>query len=418
VNLDAAVAPLGSLTIPLSDSPTGQTATLAGTVLSLGPAFGDALNGSPLLGEAFALDDFDRNYVAGLDSHVFRAKRGFGLQALMASGGIEAIETELANGANLSMGVVENTRAESAAYWAGMAADAAPERRVHGLSLAMTAGDGTTWRFGYDLAPGQLISDAAATSATLFWMAGDLMNPHHALVGAGTAIAASRSLGAGNTISLDMVDEADGDDAIAGDARMGEIVLARTIGDGAVVTARISNLDETEGFLGAGAAGGFAVGGANSWFYQLGGRLPLGAGVELLGSYTLARTDMVDSGASVLGDWSGTQADAFGFGIVKSNVLGAGGRIGVLAGQPLRVSSASASLTVPVGYELDKTVVQASERVSLVPSGREIDVQLAYDTPVGAQGSFAGWLMMQLEPGHDADAATAYAVGLRFGMSF
>jgi len=419
LNLNAAVAPLGTLSIPMTDSAGGDSVRLDGTVLALGPAFGDALSGLPLLGQAIALDGYDRNYVAGLQGHVVRAGRGFGMESLTAGTGVDMIGSALPNGATVSMGLVDHSSAESAADWSGMAADAAPERQVRGVSLAMTGADGTSWRFGYDMTPDQLVPDRAVEPATsLFWMSGDLLGPNHTLVGAGTAVSASRSLGAGNVISLGMIDQSEGTEAVAGDARMGEVALTRRFAGGAVLTAGFSDVDEREGFLGSGAGGGFAVEGANSRFYVLGGRVPIGAGAELLGSYTLARTDMVADGTSLLSDWSGARADAFGIGIVKHDVPGTGGRIGLLAGQPLRVNSASARLTLPVGYDLDKTVVQESERVSLVPTGREIDVQLAYDKSVGARGNFSGWLMMQMEPGHDADAAPAYALGLRFGTSF
>ncbi|MBE9553381.1 MAG: hypothetical protein IMF05_07955, partial [Proteobacteria bacterium] len=66
----------------------------------------------------------------------------------------------------------------------------------------------------------------------------------------------------------------------------------------------------------------------------------------------------------------------------------------------------------------DKTVVQDSERVSMTPSGREIDLQLAYDSPLGQAASVSGWVMMQLEPGHVADADPAYGVGLKFSAEF
>jgi hypothetical protein len=89
----------------------------------------------------------------------------------------------------------------------------------------------------------------------------------------------------------------------------------------------------------------------------------------------------------------------------------------LLAGQPLRVASGEATLTTPVDYLSDGTVVHESRRVTMTPSGREIDLQLAYGTPL-AGGAFSAWAMMQLEPGHVADADPAYGVGLRFRTKF
>ncbi len=418
LNLNAAMQPVGSLAIPISGSTTGQTVSLDDTSLSLGPAFGNALNGSTLLAQAFALDDFDRNFVAGLDGRIVRADRNFGLDALLA-GGIQSVETGLPNGARVSLGVAD--QASTARGWdsIGMASDEEAERDVRGMSLAFSGRDGTAYRLGYDVTPAQMVADiAVAPAASLFWMPDELFNPQHGLVGAGAAFTASRGLGDGSVVTVGLVDEHGQPDGDTGNARIGEIAFAHQFPGGAALTARFSNVDERSGFLGSDADGGFAVEGANSRFYILGGRLPLGAGVELLGSYTLGTTDMTADGTSLLGDWSGARADAFGLGIVKDDALGTGARIGFLAGQPLRVNAASANLTVPVDYQLDKTVVQDSERVSLVPTGREIDLQLAYDQTVGTRGSLSGWLMMQLEPGHDADAPPAYGIGVRFSTAF
>ncbi len=418
LNLDAAMQPVGSLAIPLSGSATGQTVTLDGTSLSLGPAFGNALSGSTLLAQAFALDDFDRNFVAGLDGRVVRADRNFGLDALMA-GGIQPVEAALPNGAKVSLGATEQASAGPGWDAIGMASEQEAERDVRGMSLAFSGSDGTAYRIGYDVTPAQMVDDIAVTpAASLFWMSDELLNPQHGLVGTGAAFTASRGLGAGSVLTVGLVDELGQQSGDTGNARIGEIAVAHLFPGGAALTARFSHVDERSGFLGSDADGGFSVEGANSRFYVLGGRLPLGAGVELLGSYTLGTTDMTADGTSLLSDWSGARADAFGLGIVKDNALGTGGRIGFLAGQPLRVNAASANLTVPVDYQLDKTVVQASERVSLVPTGREIDLQIAYDRTIGIQGNLSGWLMMQLEPGHDAEAPPAYGIGVRFATAF
>ncbi|UCH73983.1 MAG: S8 family serine peptidase [Rhodospirillales bacterium] len=418
LNLDAAVAPLGDLVIPTSVSSAGGGVSLDATALSLGPAFGDALRGTPLLARALALDAFDRDYVARLDGHVIGAGRGFGLDALMTAGAIASVESALPNGATLSMAMADPAGEDPAVRWSGMAADPPAGGRLYGMSLAMAGAGDIVYTLGYDVVPAQLLLEPAAQSgASLFWMQHDLLTPQYALVGAGAAFSASRRLGENGSVTIGLVDE-EADLEADGAARIAEIVVTREFSGGAALTARFSNIDERDGFLGSEADGGFAVSGANSRFYILGARLPLRGGVDLLGSYTLGRTDMAADGTSLLSDWSGVRADAFGVGIVKRDVLGTGGRVGVLAGQPLRVAGGSAMLSVPVAYQSDKTVMQASERVAVTPTGREIDVQLAFDRAIGASGDFSGWVMMQLEPGHDASAPPAYGLGLRLGVRF
>ena len=144
----------------------------------------------------------------------------------------------------------------------------------------------------------------------------------------------------------------------------------------------------------------------------------MAAGLELVGNYTLGEAEMRADGTSLLSGWSEIRAEAFGVGLVKNGVLGRLDRIGLLVGQPLRVSSGEATVTTPVDYLIDKTVVQDSERVSMAPSGREIDLQLAYDTPLVGSAAVSGWVMMQLEPGHVANADPAYGAGIRFNVAF
>ena len=58
-------------------------------------------------------------------------------------------------------------------------------------------------------------------------------------------------------------------------------------------------------------------------------------------------------------------------------------------------------------------MTRKSERVEVTPSGREIDIQFAYDTPLMPGGNLSTWLLMQLEPGHDAEAEPAYGAGCK-----
>ena len=419
LNLSAAIAPLGTLSVPLTPLASDDSVALGGTALSLGSAFGNALTNSALLSQAFALDAYDRNYSVDLNNVVAHASRGFGLEALLGGGSLETLDAELPNGMKIAMGVSDEEDAESAADWAGMAVEDSEEQKLHGMSLEIESGLGGRLRFGYDVTPEQQMAGLAASEpAGLFWMPGDLLGAQQGLVGAGTGVSLSRQLDASTILSAGWVDQEDGVDALQPDAKIGEITMVHRFDNGAIGYAGFSTVDEQGGFLGSGGAGGFAVAGADTRFYSLGGRYAMGAGLEVIGNYTLGEANMRADGNSLLSDWSDIRAEAFGIGLVKNGVLGSHDRIGLLAGQPLRVSSGEATVTAPVDYLIDKTVVLGSERVSMAPSGREIDLQIAYDASLGQMASVSGWVMMQLEPGHVADANPAYGVGVRFSAEF
>ena len=317
------------------------------------------------------------------------------------------------------MGVSDEEATASAADWAGMAAGDGETHKLHGMSLEVESGPGASLRLGYDVTPEQQMAGLAASEpAGLFWMPGDMLGPQHGLVDAGTGVSLSRQFGASSTLSAGWVDQEDDTGVWGSDAKIGEITLVHRFDNGAIAYTGFSAVDEQGSFLGSNAAGGFAVAGADTRFYSLGVRYPMAGGLELIGNYTLGEADMRADGTSLLGEWSEIRAEAFGVGLVKNGVLGRHDRIGLLAGQPLRVSSGEVTVTAPVDYLADKTVVQGSERVSMTPSGREIDLQLAYDSPLGASAVVSGWLMMQFEPGHVAGADPAYGAGMRFSAEF
>jgi len=419
LNLSAAILPAGMLEVPLTPLADGDGVTLNGTTMSLGSAFGDALRNTALLSETFALDDYDRNYGVNLNEFIAHPSRGFGLEALLGDGSLETVNAELPNGMKVAMGVSDKEKTGSAADWVGMAAEDGEEQKLHGMSLEIENSPGTNVRFGYGMAPEQQMAGLTASEpAGLFWMPGDLLGAQYGLVGAGTGVSLSRLLGDSSILSLGWVDQEEDTDMLGTDAKIGEVTLARRFDNGTIGYLGYSTVDEQGGFLGSSSAGGFSVDGADTQFYSLGGRYPLSAGLEVIGNYTLGEASMRADGSSLLSEWRDIRAEAFGVGLVKNGVLGSEDRIGLLAGQPLRVSSGEATVTAPVDYLIDKTVVQDSERVSMVPSGREIDLQLAYDTPLGSSATISGWMMMQLEPGHVAEADPAYGVGLRFNAKF
>lgn len=422
LNLESAMAPAGALAIPTSAVADGDAVTLDGTRLSLGPAFGDALSNSALLSNAFALDDYERNYAVDLQGYIQRPERGFGLSALLGDRNLETVDAELPNGMKVAMGVADPDEAKMAADWTGMAADdtaQVEEPELHGLSFEIAPQSGIAIRLGYDTTPEQQVAGLAGDdTASLFWMPGDLLGPQQALVGAGTGFSISRNLGQASSLSFGWTDQKDDPEGLKPDSKIGELHLAHRFRNGAIGYLGFSIVSERDGFLGSEALGGFAVAGAETRFYSLGGRYPMPAGTELVASYTLGEAEMTADGTGLLGQWSNLRADSFGLGLVKKGLLGTGDRIGLLAGQPLRVASGEATVTAPVDYLADKTVVQGAERVSTTPSGREIDLQIAYAASVFGSAAISGWLMMQLQPGHVADADPAYGAGIRFSTDF
>ena len=95
-----------------------------------------------------------------------------------------------------------------------------------------------------------------------------------------------------------------------------------------------------------------------------------------------------------------------------------GDRLGISFGQPLRVRKSNVDATLPVGRDLSGNVLQETQRVDLVPTGRQIDIQLAYSLKIGSQSEISSFATLSLEPGHNQSADPETAVGFKWRREF
>ena len=92
--------------------------------------------------------------------------------------------------------------------------------------------------------------------------------------------------------------------------------------------------------------------------------------------------------------------------------------LGLSISQPLRLRAGTARLTLPIAYDYaTETAALARQRVGLAPSGREIDLELAYGFGLPA-GALQANLLHRREPGHVASAAAETVVLVRFKAGF
>lgn len=79
-----------------------------------------------------------------------------------------------------------------------------------------------------------------------------------------------------------------------------------------------------------------------------------------------------------------------------------GAQVGLALSQPLRVERARAQFDLPVGRTLDGQVIRASQRLSVAPSGRQTNLELAYRRPWGGADGRQGTLGLNAIYAHDA----------------
>ncbi|NNG04376.1 MAG: hypothetical protein HKM95_09785, partial [Inquilinus sp.] len=419
LNVGAAAAPLGALSVPLADMAAGEAADLSNTRLALGPAFGDALSGVAALRNAVAVDEFQRPYAVDLSASVASAQRGFRLADLLATGASDIVSVPPAAGMTLHMALAEDPngdpRAQSGRSRSGGEVEAA--------SLTGSFSPGTAWHLGMGLsADGQLGRGSTASAAgSLFWAADEMTDPHYTLLGGGDGVRLDRSLTAATTLSFGWFesDPTGNLDTGAGwgGGNIAQATVDQAFAKGGRLRLDVARVEESDTFLGSRTDGAFgSSAGAASHFVTVSGGLPVSRTIELIGSATTATTDVENAG--LLSGWGTVRSTAFGIGVVARDVFDSGDRIGVLAGQPLRVGQADATVTVPVGMTADEVMVRESQRVDLAPSGREMNVQLAYRRGLWDGADLSSWLLIRNEPGHDAAASNDYGLGLSFTTTF
>jgi hypothetical protein len=173
----------------------------------------------------------------------------------------------------------------------------------------------------------------------------------------------------------------------------------------------MSNLGEKQTLLGGRMSNALGGGGGNSIFLDLEARRELGSGWSA--SLNGRRGWTSFAGGRF-------QTDAYAFDLAKLGILASPDRLALRFSQPLRIESGGFAMMLPTAYDYSTLAVTNSlSRMSLSPSGREIDGELSYGS---VMLSDAGWiggnLFMRRQPGHIANRADDYGAAIRFTLGF
>lgn len=183
-----------------------------------------------------------------------------------------------------------------------------------------------------------------------------------------------------------------------------------------VATLAASWLAEDASVLGARFGPTFGMRGADTLF------LDAEAGAELApgwrvgaawrqGFTQVRRAGLVAPGSTLIAyGWS---AD-----LTRAGIFTATDSLGVRLSQPLRVSGGGIGFTLPVSY--DYTTLSAgfgTRFVSLAPSGREIDAELAWNGEIWGGGASAS-LFYRTDPGHYASLPDDRGIAVRWRRTF
>ena len=427
VNLERALQPVGRQQVAMDDTVEGRRVALADSRLTLGSAFGDALRGEASLAGAMVLDAYDRPYTADVGRLIQRPDGAVDLEQKLldqlhyrevpiGAFGALGIEARLGLSEPLDQPIDGSARA-------ALAGGEDAGQRFERLSF-----DGIDLPYGdLGLGLGLRASDVGNREATaptdgLFLDAGRLLTPVDDLLERGTGASLGLPLGEATELRIGLFDSADlGTETNNGDGSPGRLAtlgLTHRLDEATSLQLGYSYAEEASGLLGSRASGAFAF--ADGAVTHL-GTIRLGyrpqSGLELFAQATLGLSRMAEDDG-LLQNWDDVRSDAFAMGLVTADVAVAGDRVGIVFGQPLRVSAASAMLDLPTARTLDGGIERQRQRIDLTPSGRELRLELAYQRPLDQTSLVGTWLLLQHQPGHDAEADPAVSIGVRYTNRF
>ncbi|HEV2080738.1 MAG TPA: S8 family peptidase [Allosphingosinicella sp.] len=177
-----------------------------------------------------------------------------------------------------------------------------------------------------------------------------------------------------------------------------------------------SLLDEETSILGGRFSSAFSSAGSTSWFTDGSASLDLGGGWGAYASYRHGWTSVRSGDALVRG--GRLSSNAFAFDLTKAGALTTSDKVGVRIMQPLRVRSGGFDIHLPVSYDYASGQVGYQQRFfNLAPTGRELDYELSYATPL-LGGNMAANAFLRTDPGHIQSMKKDIGAALRFTLGF
>ena len=403
VYADAAVYGQGFLDLDTATRPVGQERMLTGvsllgasspetqSALYLGPAFGDSLVRGLASAQVASFDELDAPFFRRLGDYLRRAgfagsSLGERLRALgrdprgtpweVDGPGLQ-VHLDVVPGAASAVHADGGIDARGAGRWGSPAALAS-------LSVAHDFGGGQL-EFGYR---GRLASrfglGAGELAPGTFADAGAFANPYLGFARDGTSLGLASSLGSGSLRVAAFA--ATGQDTGRGDTQGEGIAGALTeyrfggLADSGL-SLQAGWMSEANGAVGSRPEGAFGEFGTGTILTGLTASRRLGGNWTLLGSAHAGvhRTDNLRQG--IVRGVSGLRSGAFGVGVVGRDVRRSGDRLAFRLSQPLRVEAGRARLRWVSGRSPDGRVEIERADLGLEPSGRQLDLEVAYSRP-------------------------------------
>ena len=185
--------------------------------------------------------------------------------------------------------------------------------------------------------------------------------------------------------------------------------------DSTRLSLEVGALTERNGFLGTQGGGAMAFGGSNTAWTGVGFNHNIGGNTSLIGNYTMGVTRTSNVADSMVQLGSTVISDSWKLGVAQSNIFFGGktkDTLSLAVATPVAVRRGHANVTGVTGYTYtdnadgttDANPVIQTERVSLAPKIREMDLVLGYTVAVKNTTSVGVNIVRQFNAGGQAGA--------------
>lgn len=376
LNVDRAMQPYGTLSVPVSGSTSvsASTATMSTSVASWSGLRAAAADGRF---RGVTVDGFNRD---------FQIDYGAGVRAPAR----ERVADTLA-GAGRSLQMTERLLSDGSRFVAAVA----DERPANPLFVA----DGTRTLVAssavFKLAGGNELAVATGGLAgSYFGLAKAdpaLANPYLALSGAATQMAFGGDVGALSFKAgvldggLNVASNPLGYSELrAGRAAIGEVNYR--LGRDAMVGLQFGDVAEGETWLGSLAGDAMALDEAQTRTVTAHASYRLAQDVVFGAQYSVGRTADA-SGRGLLAAAEGVRSESFALGVAARNAFVDDDRVAIMLSSPLRIASGTVDVVMPVAVTEAGDTVFDARRVSLASTSRELKLGVDYAMPVGERSS-------------------------------
>jgi subtilisin family serine protease len=433
IDIAEAMSPQGLLSVQVKTTNGIKAVTLANSGLVTGPAFGDSIGRSSSLSSSVFSDSYDRGYRTDLTrralaadplvdfASVLKSKRSYASSSMSLGAGqtFKVAVTKQDAGqyrnddGHLLSGDGSMLDYDSVKF--GWESEFGGELKVHSI-----LGESLTDNLGF--------SGEAFTSMTIDQSINSAASQNAFLSGSGEArrVSVARSFGgiqfAVGVGTVDIPEDQTGYAVAALDPASKSAVVAQLSheSDGGSWKVQMGYVDEENMVLGSRGAGALSLGkGAQSEFIALSGAWNVAPDIEVTGSVLAGNTNAQAVEASIFKEASSISSLGYKAAISKSGIFQDRDRLSFSVFQPLRVESGSIQLEAPLAWDWEEEkALFETERLSLNPSGREMDMEMSYTATLQGGWQVQANLLHQIEPGHvaGADAETSLLVHARWGF--